>query len=59
MFDRQIIAYGELATVALVGYDGGAVAAQRLADHVIVTRSEHIPAPKRPRPARALRELIG
>jgi D-sedoheptulose 7-phosphate isomerase len=32
-----------LATVALVGYDGGRVAADGLADHVIVTRSEHIP----------------
>jgi D-sedoheptulose 7-phosphate isomerase len=32
-----------LATVALVGYDGGRVAAERLADHVVVTRSEHIP----------------
>ncbi|MFW6084681.1 MAG: SIS domain-containing protein [Gemmatimonadota bacterium] len=33
----------ELLTVAFVGYDGGRVAAERLADHVIVTRSEHIP----------------
>jgi D-sedoheptulose 7-phosphate isomerase len=32
-----------LVTVALVGYDGGRVAAEGLADHVIVTRSEHIP----------------
>jgi D-sedoheptulose 7-phosphate isomerase len=32
-----------LATIALVGYDGGRVAAEDLADHVIVTRSEHIP----------------
>lgn len=32
-----------LLTVALVGYDGGRVAAERLADHVIVTRSEKIP----------------
>jgi D-sedoheptulose 7-phosphate isomerase len=30
-------------TVAMVGYDGGRVAAEGLADHVIVTRSEHIP----------------
>jgi D-sedoheptulose 7-phosphate isomerase len=28
---------------ALVGYDGGRVAAEGLADHVVVTRSEHIP----------------
>jgi D-sedoheptulose 7-phosphate isomerase len=32
-----------LLTVALVGYDGGRIAAERLAHHVIVTRSEHIP----------------
>jgi D-sedoheptulose 7-phosphate isomerase len=32
-----------IVTVALVGYDGGRVAAERLADHVVVTRSEHIP----------------
>jgi D-sedoheptulose 7-phosphate isomerase len=32
-----------LRTVALVGYDGGRVAAEALADHVVVTRSEHIP----------------
>jgi D-sedoheptulose 7-phosphate isomerase len=32
-----------LITVAMVGYDGGRVAADGLAEHVIVTRSEHIP----------------
>ena len=32
-----------LTTIALVGYDGGRVLAERLADHVVVTRSEHIP----------------
>jgi D-sedoheptulose 7-phosphate isomerase len=32
-----------IETIAMVGYDGGRVAAQALADHVIVTRSEHIP----------------
>ena len=32
-----------LPTVALVGYDGGRVARERLADHMIVSRSEHIP----------------
>ena len=32
-----------LATIALVGYDGGRIAAEGLADHVIITRSEHIP----------------
>ena len=32
-----------LMTIACVGYGGGRVAADDLADHVIVTRSEHIP----------------
>jgi D-sedoheptulose 7-phosphate isomerase len=32
-----------LMTIACVGYGGGQVAADGLADHVIVTRSEHIP----------------
>src|SRR5215210_3143925 len=32
-----------LLTIACVGYGGGQVAEQGLADHVIVTRSEHIP----------------
>ena len=32
-----------LVTVAFVGYDGGRVASDSLADHVIVTRSQHIP----------------
>ncbi|WCB95115.1 hypothetical protein DSM104299_03857 [Baekduia alba] len=32
-----------LATIAFVGYDGGRIAADGLADHVVVTRSEHIP----------------
>jgi D-sedoheptulose 7-phosphate isomerase len=32
-----------LHTVAMVGYDGGRVAAEELADRVVVTRSEHIP----------------
>jgi D-sedoheptulose 7-phosphate isomerase len=32
-----------LLTIALVGYDGGRVAAEELADHVVVSRSEHIP----------------
>jgi D-sedoheptulose 7-phosphate isomerase len=32
-----------LGTVALVGYDGGRIAAERMADHVVVSRSEHIP----------------
>jgi D-sedoheptulose 7-phosphate isomerase len=32
-----------MRTIAMVGYDGGRVAAERSADHVVVTRSEHIP----------------
>ncbi len=32
-----------LVTIALVGYDGGQIAAGGLADHVVVTRSQHIP----------------
>ena len=32
-----------LRTVALVGYDGGRVAAERLADHMVLTPSQHIP----------------
>ncbi len=32
-----------LETIALVGYDGGRMGAEGLADHVVVTRSEHIP----------------
>ena len=33
----------EMSSIAMVGYDGGRVAAERLADHVVVTRSENIP----------------
>ena len=33
----------KLTTIALVGYDGGQVARDRLADFVIVSRSQHIP----------------
>jgi D-sedoheptulose 7-phosphate isomerase len=32
-----------LVTVALVGYDGGRVLAERLADHTVVSPSQHIP----------------
>jgi D-sedoheptulose 7-phosphate isomerase len=50
-----------LVTIALVGYDGGRVAADGLADHVVITRSQHIP---RIQEAQAtayhlLRELVG
>ena len=49
-----------IATIALVGYDGGAVAQERLADHVIVTRSQHIPRIQEAQAAacHALRELV-
>ena len=30
-------------TIAMVGYDGGRIAAEALADHVVIVRSEHIP----------------
>jgi D-sedoheptulose 7-phosphate isomerase len=33
----------ELETIAMVGYDGGSIASEGLADHVVVTRSQHIP----------------
>jgi D-sedoheptulose 7-phosphate isomerase len=32
-----------MLTIAMVGYDGGQIAQGALADHVIVTRSQHIP----------------
>jgi D-sedoheptulose 7-phosphate isomerase len=49
-----------LATVALVGYDGGAIDAGGLADHVIVTRSQHIPRIQEAQASayHVLRELI-
>jgi D-sedoheptulose 7-phosphate isomerase len=47
-------------SVAFVGYDGGRIAAERLADHVIVTRSEHIPRIQEAQASawHVLRELI-
>ena len=49
-----------LRTIAMVGYDGGRVAAERLADHVVVTRSEHIPRIQEAQATawHALRELV-
>jgi D-sedoheptulose 7-phosphate isomerase len=32
-----------VVTVALVGYDGGRISEEGLADHVVIVRSEHIP----------------
>jgi D-sedoheptulose 7-phosphate isomerase len=50
-----------IATVALVGYDGGKIAELGLADHVIVTRSQHIPRIQEAQASawHALRELVG
>ena len=50
-----------LATVAFVGYDGGRIASERLADHVIVTPSEHIPRIQEAQASayHVLRELVG
>jgi D-sedoheptulose 7-phosphate isomerase len=50
-----------LATIAFVGYDGGRVAAERLADHVIVVESEHIPRIQEAQASayHVLRELLG
>ena len=49
-----------LATIAMVGYDGGRIAAERLADHVVVTRSQHIPRIQEAQASayHVLRELI-
>jgi D-sedoheptulose 7-phosphate isomerase len=50
-----------LTTIAMVGYDGGRVAGDALADHVVVTRSEHIPRIQEAQASayHALRELVG
>ncbi len=50
-----------LATIAMVGYDGGRVASEALADHVVVTRSEHIPRIQEAQASayHALLELVG
>ncbi len=49
-----------VVTIALVGYDGGRVAHERLANYVIVTRSEHIPRIQEAQASawHVLRELI-
>ncbi len=49
-----------LATIAFVGYDGGRIAAEGLADHVVVSRSEHIPRIQEAQASawHALRELM-
>ncbi len=49
-----------LGTIAFVGYDGGRIASDSLADHVVVTRSQHIPRIQEAQASayHALRELI-
>lgn len=50
-----------LLTLALVGYDGGRIGAEGLADRVIITRSEHIPRIQEAQASayHALRTLVG
>jgi D-sedoheptulose 7-phosphate isomerase len=50
-----------LQTIAMVGYDGGRIGSEGLADHVIITRSEHIPRIQEAQASAwyALRELVG
>ena len=49
-----------LTTIAMVGYDGGQVAREGLADHVVITRSERIPRIQEAQASayHALRELV-
>jgi D-sedoheptulose 7-phosphate isomerase len=51
----------ELVTLAMVGYDGGRILREDLADHVIVSRSEHIPRIQEAQASalHVLRELAG
>jgi D-sedoheptulose 7-phosphate isomerase len=51
----------DLVTIAMVGYGGGRIAAEHLADHLIITRSEHIPRIQEAQAAayHALVELTG
>jgi D-sedoheptulose 7-phosphate isomerase len=50
----------DLATIAMVGYDGGRIGSERLADHVVITRSEHIPRIQEAQASayHSLRELV-
>ncbi len=50
-----------MVTMAFVGYDGGRIAADGLADHVIITSSQHIPRIQEAQASawHALRELVG
>ena len=50
-----------LVTIAMVGYDGGRIGSEGLADHVVITRSEHIPRIQEAQASayHALRALVG
>ncbi|MDQ6842397.1 MAG: SIS domain-containing protein [Actinomycetota bacterium] len=50
-----------LMTIAMVGYDGGRIGSEELADHVVITRSEHIPRIQEAQASayHVLRELVG
>ena len=50
-----------LVTIAMVGYDGGRIASEGLAEHVVISRSEHIPRIQEAQASayHALRELVG
>ncbi len=50
-----------LQTIAMVGYDGGRIASDGLAEYVVITRSEHIPRIQEAQASayHALRELVG
>jgi D-sedoheptulose 7-phosphate isomerase len=49
-----------MGTIAFVGYDGGRIAAERLADHTVITRSQHIPRIQEAQASayHAIRELV-
>jgi D-sedoheptulose 7-phosphate isomerase len=51
----------KMTTIAFAGYDGGRIAAESLADHVIITRSEHIPRIQEAQASayHVLREMLG
>ena len=50
-----------IATIAMVGYDGGRIAAEALADHVVITRSQNIPRIQEAQASayHVLRHLVG
>jgi len=50
-----------IATIAMVGYDGGRIAAEALADFVVISRSQHIPRIQEAQASayHVLRELVG